>query len=135
MDINSEKVYGNSHWVNLLSSVGAYAWSISERGSLSKHTVFDVILKAPKYVLFFKYCNDFIYENTGKHTVCVCSSFKFMNCLFLFVFRMDISSVEGKPSVQEALGIFQLIDQIETVADKLLERQVQFAYRGWGYGN
>jgi hypothetical protein len=43
--------------------------------------------------------------------------------------------VEAKPSVQESLGIFQLIDQIEMVADKLLERQVQFAYRGWGYGN
>jgi hypothetical protein len=46
-----------------------------------------------------------------------------------------VRSVEAKPSVQESLGIFQLIDQIETVADKLLERQVQFAYRGWGYGN
>jgi hypothetical protein len=38
---------------------------------------------------------------------------------------MDMSSnVETKPSVQEPLGIFQLIDQLETIVDTLLERQV-----------
>jgi hypothetical protein len=37
-----------------------------------------------------------------------------------------VRSVEAKPSVQESLGIFQLIDQIETAVDKLLERQVAY---------
>jgi hypothetical protein len=40
---------------------------------------------------------------------------------------MDLESVETKPSVQESIGIFQLIDQLETAVDKLLERQVYFA--------
>jgi hypothetical protein len=40
---------------------------------------------------------------------------------------MDLESVESKPSVQESIGIFQLIDQLETAVDKLLERQVYFA--------
>jgi hypothetical protein len=40
---------------------------------------------------------------------------------------MDLESVESKPSVQESIGIFQLIDQLETAVDKLLERQVHFA--------
>jgi hypothetical protein len=40
---------------------------------------------------------------------------------------MDLDSVESKPSVQESIGIFQLIDQLETAVDKLLERQVYFA--------
>jgi hypothetical protein len=40
---------------------------------------------------------------------------------------MDLESVETKPSVQESIGIFQLIDQLETAVDKLLERQVHFA--------
>jgi hypothetical protein len=40
-------------------------------------------------------------------------------------FRMDMGSVEEtKPPVQESLGIFQLIDQLETAVDKLMERQV-----------
>jgi hypothetical protein len=48
--------------------------------------------------------------------------------VFFFVFRIDnCSNIETKPSVQESLGIFQLIDQIETAVDKLLERQVYFA--------
>jgi hypothetical protein len=37
---------------------------------------------------------------------------------------MDMESVETKPSVQESIGIFQLIDQLDTAVDKLLERQV-----------
>jgi hypothetical protein len=37
---------------------------------------------------------------------------------------MDLESVETKPSVQESIGIFQLIDQLETAVDTLLERQV-----------
>jgi hypothetical protein len=41
--------------------------------------------------------------------------------------RVDLESVESKPSVQESIGIFQLIDQLETAVDKLLERQVYFA--------
>jgi hypothetical protein len=40
---------------------------------------------------------------------------------------MDLESVESKPSVQESIGIFQLIDQLETAVDKLLERQVYVA--------
>jgi hypothetical protein len=40
---------------------------------------------------------------------------------------MDLETVESKPSFQESIGIFQLIDQIETGVDKLLERQVYFA--------
>jgi hypothetical protein len=46
-------------------------------------------------------------------------------------------TIETKPSVQESLGIFQLIDQIETAVDKLLERQVpiHFANKGGDYGN
>jgi hypothetical protein len=40
---------------------------------------------------------------------------------------MDLESVESKPSLQESIGIFQLIDQLETTVDKLLERQVYFA--------
>jgi predicted ATP-dependent Lon-type protease len=40
---------------------------------------------------------------------------------------MDMESVETKPSVQESIGIFQLIDQLESVVDKLLERQVYLA--------
>jgi hypothetical protein len=40
---------------------------------------------------------------------------------------VDLASVEPKPSVQESIGIFQLIDQIETAVDKLLERQVYVA--------
>jgi hypothetical protein len=44
---------------------------------------------------------------------------------FFFNFRMDLESVESKPSVQESIGIFQLIDQLETAVDNLLERQVQ----------
>jgi hypothetical protein len=43
------------------------------------------------------------------------------------MFRMDLEIVESKPSVQESIGIFQLIDQLETAVDKLLERQVYFA--------
>jgi hypothetical protein len=46
---------------------------------------------------------------------------------FFLNFRMDLESVESKPSVQESIGIFQLIDQLETAVDKLLERQVYFA--------
>jgi hypothetical protein len=42
---------------------------------------------------------------------------------------MDLESVETKPTVQESIGIFQLIDQLETAVDKLLERQVYFACR------
>jgi hypothetical protein len=41
--------------------------------------------------------------------------------------RVDLESVESKPYVQESIGIFQLIDQLETAVDKLLERQVYFA--------
>jgi hypothetical protein len=55
-----------------------------------------------------------------------------------FVFRLDKgNNIETKSSVQEPLGIFQLIDQIETAVDKLLERQVpvHFAYKGGDYGN
>jgi hypothetical protein len=37
---------------------------------------------------------------------------------------MDMESVESKPSVQESIGIFQLIDELETAVDKLMERQV-----------
>jgi hypothetical protein len=40
---------------------------------------------------------------------------------------VDLASIESKPSVQESIGIFQLIDQLETAVDKLLERQVYFA--------
>jgi hypothetical protein len=40
---------------------------------------------------------------------------------------VDLESVESKPSVQESIGIFQLIDQLETAVDKLLERQVYYA--------
>jgi hypothetical protein len=40
---------------------------------------------------------------------------------------VDLESIESKPSVQESIGIFQLIDQLETAVDKLLERQVHFA--------
>jgi hypothetical protein len=40
---------------------------------------------------------------------------------------MDLESVESKPSVQESIGIFQLIDKLETAVDKLLERQVYVA--------
>jgi hypothetical protein len=40
---------------------------------------------------------------------------------------MDLERVESKPSVQESIGIFQLIDQLETAVDKLLERQVYVA--------
>jgi hypothetical protein len=39
------------------------------------------------------------------------------------MFRVDLESVESKPSVQETIVIFQLIDQLETAVDKLLERQ------------
>jgi hypothetical protein len=40
---------------------------------------------------------------------------------------MDMECDETKPSVQESIGIFQLIDQLESAVDKLLERQVYFA--------
>jgi hypothetical protein len=40
---------------------------------------------------------------------------------------VDLASFETKPSVQESIGIFQLIDQLETAVDKLLERQVYVA--------
>jgi hypothetical protein len=40
---------------------------------------------------------------------------------------MDLESVESKPSVGESIGIFQLIDKLETAVDKLLERQVCYA--------
>jgi hypothetical protein len=40
---------------------------------------------------------------------------------------MDLKSVDSKLSVQESIGTFQLIDQLETAVDKLLERQVYFA--------
>jgi hypothetical protein len=56
----------------------------------------------------------------------------------LFVFRLDKgSNIETKSSVHESLGIFQLIDQIETAVDKLLERQVpvHFAFKGGGYAS
>jgi hypothetical protein len=33
-------------------------------------------------------------------------------------------NVETKPAVQESIGIFQLINQLETAVDTLLERQV-----------
>jgi hypothetical protein len=36
---------------------------------------------------------------------------------------------DTKPSVQCSTGIFQLIDQIETAVDKLLERQVNLDQR------
>jgi hypothetical protein len=39
-------------------------------------------------------------------------------------FRMDLESVDTKPSVPESVGIFQLIDQLETAVDTLLKRQV-----------
>jgi hypothetical protein len=42
---------------------------------------------------------------------------------------MDLESVESKPTVQDPIGIFQLIDQLETAVDKLLERQVYVACR------
>jgi hypothetical protein len=32
-------------------------------------------------------------------------------------FRMDLESVDTKPSVQESIGIFQLIDQLETAVE------------------
>jgi hypothetical protein len=44
---------------------------------------------------------------------------------FVFNFRIELESVETKPSVQEPIGIFQLIDQLESAVDNLLERQVQ----------
>jgi hypothetical protein len=44
---------------------------------------------------------------------------------FVFIFRIELESVETKPSVQESIGIFQLIDQLESAVDNLLERQVQ----------
>jgi hypothetical protein len=44
---------------------------------------------------------------------------------FVFIFRIDLENVETKPSVQETIGIFQLIDQLESAVDNLLERQVQ----------
>jgi succinate dehydrogenase/fumarate reductase flavoprotein subunit len=37
------------------------------------------------------------------------------------------SNIETKSSVQESFGIFQLIDQLETAVDKLLEMQVYYA--------
>jgi hypothetical protein len=37
---------------------------------------------------------------------------------------MKMGSVETKPAVQESIGIFQLINQLETAVDTLLERQV-----------
>jgi hypothetical protein len=40
---------------------------------------------------------------------------------------MDVESDESKPTVQKSIGIFQLIDQLETAVDKLLERQVYVA--------
>jgi hypothetical protein len=40
---------------------------------------------------------------------------------------MVVESVESKPYVQESIGTFQLIDQLETAVDKLLERQVCYA--------
>jgi hypothetical protein len=46
---------------------------------------------------------------------------------FDFNFRIDLEKVETKPSDQESIGIFQLIDQLESAVDKLLERQVYFA--------
>jgi hypothetical protein len=49
------------------------------------------------------------------------------NLGFVFNFRVDLESIESKPSVQESIGIFQLIDQLETAVDKLLERQVYCA--------
>jgi hypothetical protein len=42
---------------------------------------------------------------------------------------MDLESVESKPSVQESIGIFQLIEKLERTVDNLLERQVYFACR------
>jgi hypothetical protein len=39
-------------------------------------------------------------------------------------FRMDLESVDTKPSVQESIGIFELIDQLDTAVDTLLKRQV-----------
>jgi hypothetical protein len=45
---------------------------------------------------------------------------------FALSFRIDLEKVETKPSVQESIGIFQLIDQLESAVDKLLERQVYF---------
>jgi hypothetical protein len=41
---------------------------------------------------------------------------------FVFNIRIELESVETKPSVQESIGIFQLIDQLESAVDKLLER-------------
>jgi hypothetical protein len=41
---------------------------------------------------------------------------------FALSFRIDLESVESKPSVQESIGIFQLIDQLESAVDNLLER-------------
>jgi hypothetical protein len=46
---------------------------------------------------------------------------------FTLSFRIDLEKVETTPSVQESIGIFQLIDQLESAVDKLLERQVYFA--------
>jgi hypothetical protein len=40
---------------------------------------------------------------------------------------MVVESDESKPTVQKSIGIFQLIDQLESVVDKLLERQVYVA--------
>jgi hypothetical protein len=41
----------------------------------------------------------------------------------VFNFRIDLESVETKPSVQESIGIFQLIDHLEMAVDAILERQ------------
>jgi hypothetical protein len=41
---------------------------------------------------------------------------------------MDMESDESKPTVQKSIGIFQLIDQLESAVDKLLERQVYVAF-------
>jgi hypothetical protein len=45
---------------------------------------------------------------------------------FVFIFRIELERVETTSSVQESIGIFQLIDQLETAVDNLLERQVQW---------
>jgi hypothetical protein len=44
---------------------------------------------------------------------------------FVFNIRIELESVETKPFVQESIGIFQLIGQLESAVDNLLERQVQ----------
>jgi S-methylmethionine-dependent homocysteine/selenocysteine methylase len=54
---------------------------------------------------------------------------------FALSFSIDLVKVETTPSVQESIGIFQLIDQLESAVDKLLERQVYFACTGWGDQN